>query len=362
MRSQALLLWVSLMLSPSLWAWGRELSPDEEIHFMAQPASQSESGVQVRIEAFVFEYERRPGLHRAFARYLDLDIDDLSPDQVRLFRERTQLFRIDAERGKRPWIRFANGQQVQLSATNPKGRSTTSVVLSLPVASGEDGWIDFSVRMPVGDGRSFGGRVQLLEAHGWSVVSDIDDTIKHSNVGDRRELLLNTFVRPFVAVPGLAGRYQELAEQGARFHYVSSSPVQLDPPLSRFLREQAFPAGSLHLRTLDLSDEIFATASPSRAHKINQISALLDQFGERQFMLIGDSGEADPEIYAELMIRYPDQVLQLLIRDVTGEPRRALRYRELLPDHLAERLQIFTDAQQVPSVLPTVAPANSPVD
>jgi len=48
-----------------------------------------------------------------------------------------------------------------------------------------------------------GGCIHLVDATGTSVISDIDDTVKFSNVADRRELLRNTFVREFAAVDGM---------------------------------------------------------------------------------------------------------------------------------------------------------------
>ena len=88
--------------------------------------------------------------------------------------------------------------------------------------------MSFSVVLRDGDPRKFHGSALLVPEHGLSVVSDIDDTIKISQVRDRRELLRNTFAREFVAAPGMAARYQQLAASAdTRFHYVSSSPLQL---------------------------------------------------------------------------------------------------------------------------------------
>lgn len=341
-----------LLACRAAWTWGSELSSDEHVLLMPQPARLTAGGVELRIEAMVYELERRPGLHSALAHYLDVDIEQLDPAQATLFRQRSQLFRIDAERGKQPLVRLPDGQEFRLHSTDANGRSSTSVVLPLNVPEGD--WLKFVVQVPPGHGRSYTARAQLLQATGWSVISDIDDTIKQSTVRDRRELLLNTFVRPFVAVPGVAGMYRRWAEQGASFHYVSASPVQLLPPLGQFIREARFPEGSMHLRTLDLSEEIWASGNQSRVHKLEQIGALLERFEQRQFMLVGDSGEADPEIYASLLQRYPQQIRLLLIRDVSDESRDAPRYAQLLPQALADRLLIFRDAAELPAALPVV--------
>ena len=179
---------------------------------------------------------------------------------------------------------------------------------------------------------------------GISVVSDIDDTIKQSSVRDRRELLLNTFARPFAAAPGMAARYRELARDPAtRFHYVSSSPIQLYPPLAAFLRDADFPDGSMHLRETTSLRRLIGKQADSRLHKRAAIQALLRDFPQRRFVLIGDSGEHDPEIYAALAREHPQQVIAIGIRDVTGEARDAARYRHAFTGVDAGAWSVFGD-------------------
>lgn len=331
----------------------RDLRQDEQVLFLPQPALRSAGWIELWIETFVYELERRPGAHTAFGWYLGVDRAALSPAQAELFLARTQLFRIDAERGKRVRVQFTGQPPLLLDRTDAHGRSSTALRLPDTVAS-DPAWLDFQVQLPPGDARRFAGRVQLLDPQGWSVVSDIDDTIKHSQVLDREQLLLNTFVRPFEAVPELAAVYRQLADQGVRFHYVSSSPVQLYPPLEQFIRSAGFPEGSVHLRTLKLRKEILASSEQSRQHKTEQIRTLLQRFEQRRFILIGDSGEADPEIYAELLIAHPRQIRAIHIRDVTAQPRSAARYQNLLPAQLAARLHVFQNAEQLLSSLPSV--------
>ena len=97
--------------------------------------------------------------------------------------------------------------------------------------------------------------VELLINQGLSVVSDIDDTIKESTVSNRRELLLNTFVREFRSVDGMAAIYRNWRESGADFHYISSSPWQLFGPLQAMQIDSGFPVGTFHLRNFRLRDQ-----------------------------------------------------------------------------------------------------------
>ena len=91
----------------------------------------------------------------------------------------------------------------------------------------------------------------LIPPTGLSIISDIDDTVKLSDVLNKRELLRNTFLREFVPVDGMAALYKHWEEQhDAVFHYVSASPWQLQPELECFLRGAGFPPATFHLKSV----------------------------------------------------------------------------------------------------------------
>lgn len=314
------------------------LKRDEHVLLVPTPARNLADGrVELDIQAWVFEYEPRRGSVALFARYLDLDPDDLPPERRGLFEARTQLFRVDSERNKQLRIRIAGGIEVDLPRTRSDGRTGRRVTLDAG-APGTADWIELQVVAPGGDDRLFTGRAQRVPDEGLSVVSDIDDTIKHSSVRDRRELLLNTFARPFTAVPGMAARYRTLAaESGTRFHYVSASPLQLQPALLEFLDDAGYPAGSLHLREMTSWVSLLGAAPDSPSHKRGAVDRLLRDFPGRRFLLVGDSGEHDPEIYAGIAREHGSRIAGIAIRDVTGEPAGASRWQvvfEGLPEDL----------------------------
>jgi len=199
-------------------------------------------------------------------------------------------------------------------------------------------WVDYRCLLPEGDEREFAGRAQLLEPHGLSIISDVDDTLKHSNVPNRRDLFHNTFVRDFVPIDGMPQLYRDCAALGAAFHYVSGSPWQLYEPLSEFWQSQGYPAGSFHLKRFRLRESArkLRTMSPQQAHKQAAIEPIVTAFPQRRFVLIGDSGEQDPEIYAHFLRSCPDQVAHVFIRAVRGieidQPRLARTFGDLPPD------------------------------
>ena len=84
------------------------------------------------------------------------------------------------------------------------------------------------------------------------------------------------------------------------------------------------------------------------------LSGLIAQFPQRRFVLIGDSGEKDPEVYAAVYRVHPQQVAGIYIRDVTGEARDAPRYQTAFTGIPADRWTIFTD----PATLPAAGPSS----
>lgn len=196
----------------------------------------------------------------------------------------------------------------------------------------------------------YGGQVHLLESTGLSVISDLDDTIKVSEVLDRDKLLRNTFLRPFVPVEGMADAYRAwMIHDGAQFHYVSSSPIQLYVPLSEFVQASSFPAGTFHLKEFRWKDESFFNLFASSVeHKLGVIEPILRRFPQRRFVLVGDSGEKDPEIYGALARDFPAQIFRVLIRDVTGDPRESDRYSNAFREVPDVKWSLFKNAAQLP--------------
>ncbi|KAI8345344.1 hypothetical protein BD560DRAFT_13632 [Blakeslea trispora] len=171
-------------------------------------------------------------------------------------------------------------------------------------------------RRPFG---AYDGWINLVEPYGLSVISDIDDTIKQTHVtSGARTVMSSTFFNPSQCVPGMADKYRQWYQLGAAFHYVSNSPIQLTRMLLYFLQEHQFPPGSLHLKEFQhiLSELI---ESPGQT-KMDSIRAIMKDFPHRQFILIGDSGEADIDVYTKIATEYPEQVVKIFIRHVPAEP------------------------------------------
>jgi hypothetical protein len=298
----------------------------------------------------VFEPEKNRLLLATFRGALDLKGIELTPAEENLFNERARLFLVDHERGKRILIRIGD-KIFEAGKSNADGHFTGAVLLTESEVNRwrrttHDGrWrVPFTVGLPPGDTREFGDEVALFEDAGLSVISDIDDTIKLTHVRDRRAMLHNTFLRSFDPAPGMKELYQSLARSNrAEFHYVSASPWQLYLPLAEFTRSNGFPSGTFALKKFRWKDRSFLSllGDPEK-YKTAVIEPLLKRFPNRRFVLIGDSGERDPEVYAALARKYPQQITRIWLRDVTDEPATAERYQRVFRDMPGELWQTFT--------------------
>jgi len=209
-----------------------------------------------------------------------------------------------------------------LAATDRDGRVESSLWFSdkeVALAGGSGGHVRLEVRLamppeeeqePPPTSRAV---AYLVEETGLSVISDIDDTVKVTEVfRGHGEILKNTFLKEFRPVEGMVALYRRWAqERGANFQYVSKSPPELHDPLSAFLGREGFPESSVHLCPIFSRDR--------SSFKERRIEELLQEFPKRRFVLVGDSGERDPEVFAELLRRHPAQIEKVLIRKVSPQ-------------------------------------------
>jgi hypothetical protein len=308
----------------------------------------------ITIHGWVFEPEKdskaRSGLLLAFREALGLDGTDA---EQATFRERAGAFLADNERGKAISIRI--GEKVYpVGTSGPNGhfggpfRIPDPEVMELLRARGRNGRVPFEAALGKNSKRSFAGEIHFLEETGLYVISDIDDTIKVSEVKDRKALLSNTFLREFRAVPGMAELYARWAEEGAAFHYVTASPWQLYEPLREFIEKSGFPRGTFDMKLFRWKDSTFFDlfASPE-VEKAKVLAPFLESFSRKSFILVGDSGEKDPEIYGALLRQFPDRVQRVLIRDTTGEGSSSQRMKRAFEGLPAERWRVFTEPKEL---------------
>ena len=256
----------------------------------------------------------------------------------RRFRDRAHLFLKVKKRNKSVPIAIAEKAFALPRSTTDGHFFTTLTVpeaeLEPSIQQDEFGrrFIQFAAHLPQEDDRLFAGEIELIPPEGVSIISDIDDTIKITNVADRRELLANTFTREFQAVPLMADTFRRWGEEGASFHYVSSSPWPLYEPIIDWLDKDSFPVGSTHLRNVKLS-ELRRSWKRQLAYEAKRriIQTLMRSYPHRRFILCGDSGERDAELYAEIASQFGEQVQHVAIRYLEkghyGFTRETIRFK-----------------------------------
>lgn len=353
------------LLAPGAAGQVSTIDADEEVVFYRTYGCPAEDGQawDLRVHGWVFERERRGEYLAELLVRLGIEAAEINDANRPQLARRLAAFLVDNERGQRIIIRIG-GLSFPLDPTGPDGhcfgrvRLTAEQLAGVRVAGATPaGSVPFEAVLRAGDGRRFAGAVELIESAGVSVISDIDDTIKISGVADRSTLLRNTFLRPYVPVPGMAAAYRSWAERsGASFHYVSASPWQLYEPLAEFLDSAGFPAGPLELKPFRWKDErFFDLLAAPETYKRPVIEELLAALPGRSFVLVGDSGEQDPEIYAALARQHPGRIVKILIRDLESGDGNAARFRRVfdgLPDSL---WQVFRSADALPAELPRPA-------
>lgn len=345
-------LWLAIAIFAHQDACGQstmsQIKGDEVVVFFPAVAHPSEDSTlwTVPIHGWIFEPEEDDLLRAAILRELRDELGQLEDlGRIAILEKRLRLFLVDNERGKQVGIRIA-GSEHTLPASAPDGHffGTIQFPAAAVQAHLDEGRLPFRAILRDGDSRDFSGVAYCLPPTGVSVISDVDDTIKVTNVRNRKELLANTFVREFRPVDGMAAAYRRWAEAGAQFHYVSASPWQLFQPLVEFTRAAGFPDGVFHLKRVRLKDSsLFDLFADPFALKLAVIERLIQDFPQRRFILVGDSGEKDPEVYAELARRFRGQILRVYIRDVTDEAAEAPRYRAAFRDVPPDQWQLFQD-------------------
>jgi phosphatidate phosphatase APP1 len=170
-------------------------------------------------------------------------------------------------------------------------------------------------------------RAEVLVPRGdarFAVISDIDDTVLQTHVTHALRMLWVTLSgNPFTRLPfdGTTALYRALAAGVSGpdhnpFFYVSKSPWNLYEFLIEFLEYQGLPRGPVFLRDVGLHE------TAPLDFKTTVIEELLAAYPALPFVLVGDSGERDPDIYLEIATRHPGRVPVIYIRDVGGGRKR----------------------------------------
>ena len=196
-----------------------------------------------------------------------------------------------------------------------------------------EGWhpVAFRVDNPLDEGPDFLERNEEVyicnTPHEFGVISDVDDTILVSHATEtlrKLRLILTKNAITRLPFPGVPAFYQALCDgQKGYCHnpifFISSSEWNLYDFLVDFCQEKGIPKGVFLLQRLKSGVKDFLkTGGGTHTHKLDKARHLMEVFPDLKFILIGDSGQHDAQLYAQLSEEYPKRVLAVYIRDVTN--------------------------------------------
>ena len=148
------------------------------------------------------------------------------------------------------------------------------------------------------------------------VITDIDDTILHTNVLSKVRMVWNSVLlspQKRKAITKSSHFLKKLTVEGELpIFYLSNSPYNLYRYLARFLLINKYPEGPLFLR--DFGRRNTTLPSGYTSHKNYKISKLLESFPDTNFILIGDGAEHDPDIYLDIKKKHKERILGIFLR------------------------------------------------
>lgn len=190
----------------------------------------------------------------------------------------------------------------------------------------------------------------------FGVISDIDDTVVYTGVTSRLKMASNIFLRNArtrLPLEGVAAFYHAL-QQGKHadsvnpLFYVSSSPWNIYDLFQEFFQIHGIPTGPIFFRDWGLARDSLLSIK-HRKFKLDAICKIIECFPDMRFILIGDSGEEDPEIYSEIIYMYPRRILVAYIRIVRRDPQRLREIQKIAKrvDNSGSAILLLKDTQEM---------------
>lgn len=200
------------------------------------------------------------------------------------------------------------------------------------------GWHKYKVAVK---GKEKKGEILHASKNTTAVISDIDDTVLISHSTDflkKMHLLLfrNAHTRKLTPlIKDWTLHFQDFNEKvnPKDFFYVSNSEWNLYDFLRDFFEINKLPKGVFFLQRLRKGlKDLVKTGRINTNHKWDTIRFLFEFYPEKQFILVGDNGQKDLDIYCRICEIFPERVRGVMIRKL---PKVKERYRL---DHLQSNL------------------------
>lgn len=374
--------WILLLTFQNLASYftGR-IAPDEHVVFFPTSASQwNSTHWYVPIHGWIFQPKESSLKRKAFLSLLRrfLKVPPKSTEE-RILHRRIKTFVVDNERWKRPKITIC-GKQYSMAPSSRNGHFRTSLILpekdialdysssSLSSTRTTPSTLRFFAASSQGESR-YEGMVHLVPPEGITILSDVDDTIKVTNVVNKQEMLRNTFLRDFEAVPGMAQVYQNWCSSSSsttphhgdpahvHLHFLSASLYQLYEELEHFRETSGFPMATYSLKIVrpkKAKEMIRVLLEDAMDYKRRVLQSIFEMYPRRQFVLVGDTGEKDPQVYASMAREFPNQVMRIYLRHVAKQPEDDVltRVQQTMNEYGIEdaKWTVFADANTLLSI------------
>ncbi|WP_299125018.1 phosphatase domain-containing protein [uncultured Winogradskyella sp.] len=234
---------------------------------------------------------------------------------------------------------------------------------NLEALTNEEGWLSFelsyndvNIKRTIQNENRFPGEILIPSTNAqFGVASDIDDTILHTGVVStlKWKVIYNSIFKHAKNRSPLEGaaEFYHMLHRGKSgknanpIFYVSHSPWNLYRYLELFLKQNKFPKGPILLRSM--SNFLKKKSQNDKPQKQKEILNLLKTYPDLHFILIGDSGEHDPDIYMEIAEEFPDRILAIYLRSVKHK-KKMLRVRGLIENYkTTEVLMVESSSQAI---------------
>ena len=253
-----------------------------------------------------------------------------------LLRNTWKRFETDEVRHETLKIQLPN-EQVLYSDTNSEGYYLVDEQTNdLTDSINEEGWLNYEIAYDVFKDKlinlenRFPGEMLIpSESSKFGVISDIDDTLLETGVVSKLKwkVLVNSLFKHAenrMAFAGAATIYSKLhqgisGEEANPIFYVSNSPWNLYRYLEYFLKHNNFPKGPILLR--DFRTPFDKTKKRKLSHKEHEIKNIIKTYPNKKFVLIGDAGEHDIDIYLDIVKHLPNRIKAIYIRTVNHKKR-----------------------------------------
>ena len=298
----------------------------------------------------IINFQSYGSANRLYVRGRAIEDENIDLDQkgfFNLIKNTWKRFETDEIKNAPLKITFSNGETVEGTTDGDGYYLIDENIEGLQDLANDEGWVKFELsfgntnlkREVLLQNRFPGEMLIPCKQAKFGVISDIDDTILHTGVVSslKWKVIINTMFKRATKraqLDGASDFYTKLHQgktgvEANPIFYVSHSPWNLYRYLELFLKTNNFPKGPILLRSM--ASFKMRKKNDDKPQKQKEISNLLKSYPELPFILIGDSGEKDGDIYQEISMLFPGRIKAIYLRSVNHSKRMA-RIENLFAD------------------------------